>query len=355
MFGLGDGQRQVVSSRSAASAVVLFVLLLLTAGTSRAERTDVLVLRNGDQLTGEIKTLGGGILSFKTDDMSTLEVKWTAVARLVSIHTFEVELVDGRQYWGWLEDSGVDGKLALQGQRERHVFDWNEVVTIGPVNTGFWARVDGSTSLGFSYTKGSGVAQGNFGLDALYSARRSQWSLAAASIVTSQEQQSTSRRVDAALSYHEDVGGRWFWTAGGGLQQNDELGLDLRSSVTGGVGRRLIQTNTSQFSVTGGLAVNREQPIVGEVQDSAEGVLRVDWRIFRHVSPKSYLTLSMNLLPSLTQSGRVRSDSDLRYRHELIKDLFFELKFYGSTDSEPLDPLAGNSDFGVVTSIGYSF
>jgi hypothetical protein len=343
------------SARRAARGIAVVALLLLTAGTARAERTDVLVLRNGDQLTGEIKTLKQGMLNFKTDDMSTLEVKWTAVARLVSIHTFEIELTDGGLYWGSFEDSGFDGKLALKGMERRHLFEWNNVVRIGSVKDSFWGRVDGSASLGFSYTKASGVGQASWSLDAVYRARKSQWALGSSSIVTSQSDLPTTRRADLTLDYSEDVGGRWFWTGGGALQQNDELGLALRTLVKGAFGRRLVQARTSELSVSAGLSVNRETPLEGESQDSAEGVATLNWRVFRHNTPKHYVTVSLNVFPSITESGRVRTNSDIRYRHELITDLFFELKLYVSSDNMPIDQLAGNVDYGVVTSLAYTF
>jgi hypothetical protein len=71
-------------------------------------------------------------------------------------------------------------------------------------------------------------------------------------------------------------------------------------------------------------------------------------------SPKTSLTTSLTLYPSLTDTGRVRADLDVALRHELVADLFFELNFYGSHDSRP--PENGEkSDYGFVTGLGYSF
>jgi hypothetical protein len=38
-----------------------------------------------------------------------------------------------------------------------------------------------------------------------------------------------------------------------------------------------------------------------------------------------------------------------------VDDLYFELKFYGSYDSRPPSEDTEKSDYGVVTSLGYSF
>jgi len=40
-----------------------------------AAKTDVVVLLNGDRITGEVKELSYGQLKFKTDDMGTLYIE----------------------------------------------------------------------------------------------------------------------------------------------------------------------------------------------------------------------------------------------------------------------------------------
>ena len=61
------------------------------------------------------------------------------------------------------------------------------------------------------------------------------------------------------------------------------------------------------------------------------------------------------MLPSLTQSGRVRLGAKLRMRFEIVKDFFFELSMYGIHDNKPGANAKSNSDYGTDTSLGYSF
>jgi hypothetical protein len=60
------------------------------------------------------------------------------------------------------------------------------------------------------------------------------------------------------------------------------------------------------------------------------------------------------LLPSLTESGRVRGEGSLRLRRELVSDLFFEILVYDSYDSRPSEGSEKN-DWGLSTSLGYTF
>jgi hypothetical protein len=84
-----------------------------TALPASAQKTDVLTLYNGDVITGEIREMSQGQLTFKTDDMGTLRVQWERVERLRSVHLFEVLLADGQQVMGSIGDPGLDGSVVV--------------------------------------------------------------------------------------------------------------------------------------------------------------------------------------------------------------------------------------------------
>ena len=63
----------------------------------------------------------------------------------------------------------------------------------------------------------------------------------------------------------------------------------------------------------------------------------------------------MQIFPSFTNSGRVRAELDIDFTWELISDLFWRLSFYNSYDSDPVVVDAENNDYGVTTSLGWSF
>ena len=66
------------------------------------------------------------------------------------------------------------------------------------------------------------------------------------------------------------------------------------------------------------------------------------------------MTFTTDVFPRLDDFSSFRSNSNLTLRRELIDDLFLDLSFYYTYLS---DPPAGaeKDDYGVVTSIGYSF
>ena len=52
---------------------------------------------------------------------------------------------------------------------------------------------------------------------------------------------------------------------------------------------------------------------------------------------------------------RYRFNVNIRARHELIKDLFFDLTFYTDVDTKSPSSGGRKSDYGVVSSLGWSY
>ena len=68
------------------------------------------------------------------------------------------------------------------------------------------------------------------------------------------------------------------------------------------------------------------------------------------------VTVTFDVIPVLTQAGRVRLEANAEGRHEFFKDFFFKATVFDSYDSKP--PTGGatrKNDFGVTTSVGWSF
>ena len=65
--------------------------LVLFASPALAQRTDVIVLWNGNTITGEVKGMQQGQLRFKTDHAGTIYVKWEFIHSVTSTTFFELE------------------------------------------------------------------------------------------------------------------------------------------------------------------------------------------------------------------------------------------------------------------------
>jgi len=318
------------------------------------KKTDIVVLKNGDHLTGEIKQLDRGILKLSTDDIGTINIEWVKVDSLNSVYQFRVETRLAEKYFGSIF-LGRSGDLEVIREGRVATVGHTDVVAITPLEAGFWQRLDGSFSVGFSYTKSNKLAQLSSDVNIRYRTPLRQVILDASTISTSQTDKETTRRADVSLTYNRLFHNRWFVTTSASGQSNDELGLDLRLNFAPGVGVDMIQSNHNSFTSTLGLNVNREWSSNNQGDYNLEGFFGLEFATFRSDSPKTNITLTGIVYPGLTTWGRIRSEVDVNASRELISDLTFVLTFYHSSDSDPVDPNAAHTDYGLVSSLAYTF
>jgi hypothetical protein len=335
--------------------IFLPAFLLLCSSAHAAKTTDTLYTINGDRFVGEIKDLDVGKLVFDTDATGKFEIKWDYVVFLKSPRYFRVELENGLLYFGSLDTDTSRAKLLITlGDKKREV-DLQDVVSIKRIRETFWDRLDGSVSLGFSFTKASEVATLTLAGDVSH-LRDLDYRTAKFSFVNTARKESDPAQkndIDALttwyLKYH------WFATTFGGYQRNTELGLAARISLGGGGGRWFVQSNNEHFFGMANLFISWEKGKDGG-QFNLESLLGTQYSLFSYEDPKISLKTNLNLTPSLTTLGRIRVDYDVKLKWEIAKDLTWELSGYFSYDSQPATEGASNTDYGVtLLSLGYSF
>lgn len=333
--------------------------LLLLAGVLQPaharDKTDVITLHNGDRLTGEIKSLQYGQLQLSTDDMGTIAIEWEAIANIESNYVFDVEEIGGDRYSGVLGTS-PDGTVTVASPGGTGEIVHQRVTRIAQLESGFWSRIDGSFSAGYSFSKSSDVTVISGGFDATYRSEDIAAALGLDINSTTSPEQGQQDRDKIAFTYQWLLENRNYWAGIASLERNEELGIDSRMQLGGGFGRFVRQTPYSEVQAFAGATYTKEW-VTGdeEGQDSAEGVLGGSWRIFRLNTPKTTLTSQLVLYPSLTESGRYRGTADVSLRKEIIEDFFLELSFYYDYDSEPPGEATAKDDYSIVTSLGYTF
>jgi len=335
-------------------AVLALLVALIPVYAHARQKTDLVFLKNGDRMTGEIKQLSRGILQLKTNDIGTLNIEWEDVDSLSSVYQFRIEDGLGDKYFGsiFLHHNGM---LEVIHEGASVMTSGIGVVEITPLEASFWQRLDGSISIGFSYTKATSIAQLNSDFNVRYRTPLRQIILDASNIATSQDDEESTRREDLSLTYNRLFKGRWFATVAGGAQTNDELGLDLRVLFAPGAGLDLVQTNHNTMTATAGLSANREWSANSDGAYNLETFLGLEHSLFRYDYPKTDITLDATVYPSLTTSKRYRTEIDVSASREIVKDLTIVLTFYHSYDSHPLDPDAHKTDYGLVSSLGWTF
>lgn len=335
--------------------VLMLALCFAAAGRpALAADTDMVVLRNGDRLHGEIKGLQFGQLEFKTTTMSTVYVEWDKVVELVSPNFFEVEITNGARYYGSFQpvSAGTLG-VALEGQTTP--LDLTLVVRIRPLKSSFWDRIDGSISLGANYTKSSGIGQGSLSIDAGTRRQRYEVSTKFDTTITVQADQPDKARTVGSASYLWLLRNRWYVPGTVRFERNTDLGLDLRSSVGGGFGRYFVQTNRSILRAGAGLVLNQENPVEGDTTVNVEAFLGASYSYFTYDFPKTKIATAWVLYPSLNVGGRFRTELDVNLTREIVKNFTVGLTGYDSYDSQPPAGSSSTHDLGITLSVGWTF
>lgn len=333
--------------------LVAVVGAMVPAAALARSKTDLVYLKNGDRLTGEIKELDRGILKLSTDAISTIGIEWADVDSLNSVYQFRVESSYGYKYFGSIF-MRHDGMVEVVGAGRTQELAASMVIAIVPLEASFWQQLDGSISLGFSYAKSDKLAQ--LTLNGWVQRRTTirQTRLDAATTVTSTEQSDIRVRYDFSLDHRRLLQRILFVEGTGGVQRNDELGLKLRTSLLGGLGANFLQTNRTVLLAGAGLAVNHEWAADGSETTNLEAQIGAEHAIFTYNTPKTDYSTQVVLYPSLSNWGRVRLDLNIHARREVIKDLFLELSYYLNYDNQP--PGGGTTtDYGLVFSFGYTF
>jgi hypothetical protein len=337
------------------SRSILLAIVLSVSSSALAERTDLVFLHNGDRITGEVKGMIRSKLEFKTDHMGTVYIEWDDILEIVSDIGQAVELTNGQRFYGPLAKSDDQDMLMVDTQEGAVGVNTLDVVAMYPVEAGFWDRLDISARLGFSWDKGSNVGRYNLGLDAIY---RHQDFISRAGFsteVTTQEGRDDTNRASLTANHMVFKGNKRFVDYFGNLEQNDELGLDLRALVGAGYGWVPIRSNRNWFSLAVGLDINREHPTNGQDETNLEAVGMMMYEYYKYSNPERRFDVNLFVFPGLTNFGRVRADLKTDFRLEFFTDLFWVLNFYINYDSDPISRNASNSDYGVTSSLAYKF
>jgi hypothetical protein len=336
--------------------LAILLQLALCAAPAMAEKTDVVVLINGNAVTGEVKSLEFGKLKYSTDSMGTVSIDWEDIVSVSSQQYHQVELPDGTRYYGQLIPTSEPHAVRIVTASDEYVFQTAEIVRITPIeaNAGFIERLDGSFSFGIQTQKASEVTTSNLAADVSYRQRRYLLGLRLSSAITDQPNEPTTARQSTNLNYQRFRSNRWFTEWFTGWEKNDELGIQGRSSVGGALGRYLLQTNKNQLSLTAGVQGARSS-YVGAEESTTQAEGRIELRyLHRSLSPETSFRITGTIYPLLDDLSRYRAESDMSLRRELLDDLFLELSVGYSYLSDPTEG-AASSDYTATTSIGYSF
>ena len=350
-----QGQRRLCR----AASISIFILLVVLPALAK-EVNDVVVLKNGDRLTGEIKGLQSGELRVKADYMAeAVRLDWSKVEKLESKSTFMIWLVNGKLVTDVMRlvptNSGEVANFVIGNSNQTIRVQQLDVIRIAPADRHFWKRLEGSIDFGFSFTSGNDQYQTQLAATTTYRTGNHSFTTSIDSALSGQTEGTSLTRNQFNFDYRRRLTSRWY--AGGlfDLLRSDQQSLKLRTSVGALLGYNVKQTERTRLSIFGGLVGTREnysESLGRPKSTNADAIVGADFVTFRF--NRTDIRSRLSLFPSLTTPGRTRVQATSDLRIKVVKDLWWGFHIYENFDSKP--PVrADKNDLGVSTSIGWKF
>ena len=344
-------------ARARRVALTLLCVLAL-ASPAWAQKTDIIVLRNHDQLTGEVKGLSRGLLEVSTDDLSTVKIEWDKVAAVKSTVIFDIVTLDGRRLVGSLGPpaAGQTGITIIATDGTVLTLPLLDVVSLVPLGSTFWKRLDGSIDLGASYSKSSGVGQASFETSTTFRRPSFEMSMKFSTLITRSPDAPDSMQYNLNFAYAKFLRHRWYARPFVFVEHNPDLGFSLRTTGAMTFGRTLKQSNRVRVDLASGLSAGRELPA-----DESDGVTNLDavamfvTSFYTYDHPTTALDLGLLTFPALKDAGRIRVNANVKLKRELLKDTYLSVTWYDSYDSRPTQEGAHKNDVGFTLSLGWTY
>ncbi len=350
----------ILTPRSLLRNGVLIVLMcMLTLQALGKRKDDIVVMKNGDRFTGEIKGFDHGELLFKCDYMTdSVRLDWQRVAMLESKDSYIVLLTNGDRVVGKIGKLGGvterGGEFQIVAAGKSVSISPEDVIGMQQREANFWNQLTGSISYGLNFSSDNTSVASSLGVNVAYYAAKNSIQLSTSSQTNLVSEGRNTNRFTFDAEYARMLTRKWMAASITSLLKSNQQDLDLRSTWGGGIGRRLVQTNRTSVTAQGGIVYTHERYNAGAepVRGNIESIFGITFSTFR------FKTLDVSsktmLFPSLSDRGRFRLNSQSNLRIEIVRNFYWDFQLYENFDSRP--PItAPRNDFGATTSVGWKF
>lgn len=331
--------------RIARSFLVLFVLL------SQSSMADVLVLKNGDRITGEISRVWDNEITIEPEYSDEFAVDVPAVDHIESDRDFELELLDGRKGVGKLVGSDSSGNQLVVFDSEPISVPLAELFELDEPDKPFdWeSTVDFSAALNSGNTDSSNIKlRGDVALtypDHRHLGEISFLREELASVVTQDKDL-------FKYTYNWLFTDPWFFGTMLSSERDPIIELHKRLILSAGVGRDI--WNTPRRSLSGQLGAGAQTEDIGTMSTNSAVVT---WVLrYRQDFFTDNLELYHNHSITANISGRTNTSykTTTGVRYEITDLLYANMSLDYDYETEPVDGVL-SEDIAVLVGLGLEF
>jgi hypothetical protein len=318
--------------------------------------TDTIYHINGNILTGDLKSLSYGVISYKMDGMGTISIDEIKINTIISKKEFEIKMQNDVMLYGSFEASNEYRTLYVVNGEEKTLVHIDDIVEIYRIKRDFWMRTSGNFSLGFNYSKGSSAANLSFSGNLDYRKKKAYYTLTWNDNNSYQGDTLSSTNTNIALAWQRLIKKSWSFQTAISATQNSELGTKIRWGVDLTGIKDIVYNDWNRLYVGSGFSTTKETAY-GQTtsQYALSGLFQVVWKVYKYSSPKIWVDANISYLPYITEK-RSRVSINFNPSTSIFSDNFkVGITSYFNYDSDPSEDAYSSNDYGITLSLGYSF
>lgn len=333
-------------------------------------RADLVVLKNGDRVSGSIVKKDTKTLTIKSEHFGVISVPWDQVDSITADKPLNVVLPGGKTVEGTL--ATTEGKVEVKHGAETQSVSLPEVEALRdaaeqkayerllkPGLTDLWTIAG---TLGLASTAGNAKT---FSFTLPVTAARitnhdkttAYFNLIRASALVGGVTATTAQAVRGGWSYNRSLHPRIFWNSFNDYEYDRFQNLDLRIVLGSGIGVGVWKGERGRLDVIGGGAWNREsfdpiRPLQPFTRNAAEAYWGDDWSL--KLSDRASLTQSYRMFNNVKDAGAYRQNFDLALSTRLTRWLTWNAAVSDRFLNRPV-PGRKKNDVIYSTGLGFAF
>lgn len=356
-----------------AFSVLAPTLLILTSAP--ALRADIVVLKNGDRLTGTAVKLDGGKLTFKTAYADAIAIAWDQVTSLTTAQPLVLPTPKGKLNVTVVERS--DAGLVLTTATGPVTLPATEVTVLrspadqqayeASLNPGWAHAWTGAANVSLALARGnSETTTFGIGFTAARPTRNDKTSLYANTLYSTNANSTPTTSANASgggARYDHNLNPRLFAFGSGDFYSDALQELNLRSILGGGFGWHASKTPKQTFDVMGGLVWTHESysavaatATTTAMASTVNSFPALDFgeQYTRKLGAGSLFTEQASIYPDLSSLGQYQFTLNTTFSTKLAKIFNWTTTF---SDNYTSFPPAGtlDNDLVLTTGLGVNF
>lgn len=328
-----------------------FLCTLLLCISSFAAQADVVYLKNGDRITGEIKEIWDDKITIEPEYTDEFDVDLEDVLSVSSDGAFDIELYNGVEGEYTLLNSEIPGQIILQEGAGEISLSMIEIKHVEEIEEFFeWdLKADLNQTLSSGDTE-SFTANLNADLELKWGDHRTDYVLS--STVEEVNKDTVKDITRFNIGYNYIFSGSWFMAVDYGQERDPIALLDRRVSINPAIGYDIFDNPGQTLRIQLGAGYQNE--IIDNVEE--EGTL-IDWRLNweRDIfNGDLELFHNQNIYQNLAGRENLVINTQTGFRYEITDDIYINTQLNYDHDSAPAEETSGRN-LNLVFGAGLKF